>query len=102
MLHRLQEDDRVPGLVELLDQSPLKAQVVPPVAQIMDIRPQPSRLIVEDPAVCQRLGICEQTLVRWRQRYGGLTVPDARRLKDLESENGRLKRENEDLKKNFP
>jgi putative transposase len=42
--------------------------------------------------VCQRLGICEQTLVRWRQRYGGLTIPDARRLKDLESENGRLKR----------
>ena len=33
VLDRLQEDDRVPGLVELLDQPPLKAQVVPPVAQ---------------------------------------------------------------------
>ena len=33
VLDRLQEDDRVPGLVELLDQPPLEAQVVPPVAQ---------------------------------------------------------------------
>ncbi len=42
--------------------------------------------------VCQKLGISEQTLHRWRQRYGGMDRDDARRLKDLEGENARLKR----------
>jgi putative transposase len=42
--------------------------------------------------VCQKLGISEQTLHRWRQRYGGMDRDDARRLKDLEAENARLKR----------
>jgi putative transposase len=42
--------------------------------------------------VCQKLGISEQTLHRWRQRYGGVDRDDARRLKDLEAENARLKR----------
>ena len=42
--------------------------------------------------VCQRLGVSEQTLHRWRNQYGGLKQDDARRLKDLEAENARLKR----------
>jgi putative transposase len=42
--------------------------------------------------VCQKLGISEQTLHRWRQRYGGMDHDDSRRLKDLEAENARLKR----------
>lgn len=42
--------------------------------------------------VCQRLTISEQTFYRWRQQYGGVTVEDARRLKELESENARLKK----------
>ncbi len=42
--------------------------------------------------VCQKLGISEQTLHRWRQRYGGMGRDDARRLKGLEAENARLKR----------
>ena len=42
--------------------------------------------------VCQRLTISEQTFYRWRQQYGGVTVEDARRLKELEAENGRLKK----------
>ena len=42
--------------------------------------------------ICQKLGICEQTLIRWRQRYGGMGVTEARRLKALESENAQLKR----------
>lgn len=40
----------------------------------------------------RRLGITQQTLYRWRTEYGGLRVDQARRLKQLETENGRLKR----------
>lgn len=42
--------------------------------------------------VCQRLTISEQTFYRWRQQYGGVTVEDAKRLRELESENARLKK----------
>jgi putative transposase len=42
--------------------------------------------------VCQRLGVSEPTFHRWRHRYSGLKADEARRLKDLEAENGRLKR----------
>lgn len=42
--------------------------------------------------VCKQHNITEQTLYRWRNKYGGMEVPDARRLKDLESENAKLKR----------
>jgi putative transposase len=40
----------------------------------------------------KRLGVCEQTLIRWRKEYGGLRVDQARRFKELEKENIRLKR----------
>lgn len=42
--------------------------------------------------VCQTLEISEQTLARWRKRYGGMKSEEARRLKDLEDENKRLKK----------
>jgi len=42
--------------------------------------------------VCRGLGISEQTYYRWRKEYGGLKVTQAKRLKDLEKENSRLKR----------
>jgi putative transposase len=42
--------------------------------------------------VCRKYGISEQTYYRWRQLYGGLDVPQLRRLKQLEAENARLKR----------
>ena len=42
--------------------------------------------------VCQRLGVSEQTLHRWRNQYGGLKQDEAKRLKELEAENARLKR----------
>jgi transposase-like protein len=42
--------------------------------------------------VCRSLGICEQTYYRWRNKYGGMKLTQARRLKELEKENGRLKR----------
>ena len=47
---------------------------------------------VEARAVCRRVGITEQTFYRWRQKYGGMQVSDARRLKPLEEENRRLER----------
>ncbi|GAI07438.1 unnamed protein product [marine sediment metagenome] len=42
--------------------------------------------------VSRKLGISEQTYYRWRKDYGGMRVDQARRLKDLEKENSRLKR----------
>ncbi len=44
------------------------------------------------PEVCQKLGITEQTYDRWRREYGGLKVDQAKKLKDLEKENSRLKK----------
>jgi transposase-like protein len=41
--------------------------------------------------VCRRIGISEQSYYRWRKEYGGLKVNQARRLKELEQENTRLK-----------
>ena len=42
--------------------------------------------------VSRELGISEQTYYRWRQEFGGMKVEQARRLQELEKENGRLKR----------
>ena len=42
--------------------------------------------------VCRSLGISEQSYYRWRSEYGGLKLDLARRMKDLEKENGRLKK----------
>jgi len=44
------------------------------------------------PEVCRKLEISEQTHYRWRKEYGGLRVNQARRMKELERENGRLKK----------
>jgi putative transposase len=41
---------------------------------------------------CREAGISEQSFYRWRKEYGGLQVEQARRMKDLEKENSRLKR----------
>lgn len=42
--------------------------------------------------VVQHLGVSEQTFHRWRTQYGGMKADEARRLKELELENARLKR----------
>jgi len=47
--------------------------------------------------VCRSLGVTEQTYYRWRKEYGGLKVSQAKRLKELERENGRLRRAVSDL-----
>lgn len=41
--------------------------------------------------VCREHGVSEQTVYRWRNKYGGMEVPELRRLKELEEENRRLK-----------
>lgn len=41
---------------------------------------------------CRAHQISEQTYYRWKQKYGGMDVAEARRLKELEEENARLKR----------
>jgi putative transposase len=41
---------------------------------------------------CKDIGVTEQTYYRWRKEYGGLKLDQAKRLKELEKENGRLKR----------
>ncbi len=47
--------------------------------------------------VIRRLGVTETTFYRWRQKYAGLEVNEAKRLRELEQENGRLKRMVADL-----
>lgn len=42
--------------------------------------------------ICKQLAITDQTYYRWRKEYGGLKVDQAKRLKDLERENVRLKK----------
>ena len=44
------------------------------------------------PEACRKLGISDNTCYRWRKEYGGLRVDQARRLKELERENARLKK----------
>jgi putative transposase len=55
--------------------------------------------------LCRRLGISDGTFYNWRSKYAGLEVNDAKRLRELESENNKLKKllaekvlENEALK----
>ena len=47
--------------------------------------------------VCRGLGISEQSYFRWRREYGGLKTTQAKRIKDLERENSRLKKAVADL-----
>jgi len=42
--------------------------------------------------VCKQIGVTEPTYYRWRREYGGMKTDQAKRLKELERENARLKR----------
>ena len=44
------------------------------------------------PEACKQIEVSEQTYYRWRKEYGGLRLDQAKRLKELERENGRLKK----------
>ena len=42
--------------------------------------------------ICRRIGVSTETFYRWRKKFGGLQVSDARRLRQLDEENRQLKR----------
>ena len=44
------------------------------------------------PAMCKKLGVTEQTYYRWKKQYGSMQKNEVKRLKELESENARLKK----------
>ena len=60
--------------------------------QIIGILRQAERADKSIGDLCRAHGITENTFYRWRQKYGGLQVPEVKRLRDLEQENARLKR----------
>ena len=44
------------------------------------------------PQICKKIGVAEQTYYRWRKEYGSLSVDQAKRLKEVEKENTRLRK----------
>ena len=54
------------------------------------LREAESGVAIKD--LCRRHGFSEAWYYLWRSKFGGMSVPDAKRLKDLESENARLKK----------
>ena len=54
------------------------------------LREAESGVTIKD--LCRRHGFSEASYYLWRSKFGGMSVPDAKRLKDLESENARLKK----------
>lgn len=42
--------------------------------------------------VCRKVGVSTYTFYKWRKRYSGLSVPEAKRMRELEVENSKLKR----------
>ena len=47
--------------------------------------------------LCRKIGISDQTFYNWKAKYGGLSVSDLKRLKELEGENAKLKKMYADL-----
>lgn len=62
------------------------------IEQIIRILGEIEKSGVKISDACRPHGITEQTYYRWRKKYGGMEVSEARRLKELEEENARLKR----------
>ena len=62
------------------------------VEQIIKILEQAEQGDQTIATLCRAYGIAENTFYRWRKAYGGMVVNEAQRLKELEKENGRLKR----------
>lgn len=42
--------------------------------------------------LCRQHGFSDASFYNWRAKFGGMTIPDAKRLRDLEAENGQLKK----------
>jgi putative transposase len=63
-----------------------------PSEQIIKILEQAERGEQTIGTICREHGITETTFYRWRKKFGGMTVPDTQRLRELEKESTRLKR----------
>ena len=66
------------------------------IAKLREVEVRLSRSETTGQAV-RAIGVTEQTYYRWRKEYGGLQVDQAKRMKDLEKENQRLRRAVSDL-----
>jgi putative transposase len=60
--------------------------------QIIQLLQQAERGEQSISLLCRAHGMTETTFYRWRQKFGGMTVSDAQRVRELERENARLKR----------
>ena len=67
----------------------LKAEQIIPKLREAEVELAKGRTVAE---VVKKLGVTEQTYYRWRKEYGGLRMDQAKRLKELEKENIRLKK----------
>ena len=63
---------------------------------LLPLTPLPGTLLTVAQA-CRGIGVSDHTFYRWRQQYGGLRIDQARRLREMEAENGRLRRAVADL-----
>lgn len=66
-----------------------KAEQIVNMLREVDVKTANGKTI---PEACKQLGISEQTYYRWRKIYGGLKVDQAKKFKEIEAENARLKK----------
>lgn len=66
-----------------------KAEQIVNILREIDVKTANGKTI---PEACKQAGISEQTYYRWRKIYGGLKVDQAKKLKEMEAENARLKK----------
>jgi transposase-like protein len=63
-------------------------QIIPLLRQI-EVETANGKNVAE---VCRGAGITDQTYYRWKKQYGGMRIDEAKRMKELEKENGRLRK----------
>ena len=66
-----------------------KAEQIVNLLREVDVKTANGKTI---PEACKQIGISEQTYYRWRKVYGGLKVDQAKRFKEIEAENAKLKK----------